>query len=488
MTTLTETVWCALYGRESKDKAGDAHNVGDQLDAGDEFADRRDMGVYDRYTDNDISAYKGRHRPGYERLMRDAASGRFTVIVVFHTSRLWRNRKERAEGIDILKAAGVSVLAVRGPSLDMSTAYGRAMAGLLGEFDTMESEVKSERSQLASMARAREGKRQMGSPRPFGWNEDRKTLHPDESDAIRDACHAIVGGATITGICREWAKRGLVSAQVPRRRKDDPFGPLPLRAEWPRESVRVILANPSIAGIRSYLGEIQVDDDGNPVMTDWDAIVSVETWQAVSAILNDPSRKPARGVKTLGGGLFRCACGNQVEGNPTSHGQAGYRCRPATRGDREGPHVSVGLQHEVDEYVSEIVIRRLAQPDAAELFIADSEVDVPGLNTEKATIRENLTALAGDVALGIIDRPMLIKASARAQERICAIDRELADASKGNVLADVLGLSRDAWDEMDLSRRRAVIDAMMTVVLRPAGAGARRPKVEELVTVTPKQA
>ena len=28
-------------------------------------------------------------------------------------------------------------MATKGPCLDMSTAYGRAMAGLLGEFDTM---------------------------------------------------------------------------------------------------------------------------------------------------------------------------------------------------------------------------------------------------------------------------------------------------------------------------------------------------------------
>jgi len=60
------------------------------------------------------------------------------TIIVFQTSRLWRNRRERAEGIEILRRAGVSVAAVKGPSLDLSSAYGRGMAGLLGEFDTME--------------------------------------------------------------------------------------------------------------------------------------------------------------------------------------------------------------------------------------------------------------------------------------------------------------------------------------------------------------
>ena len=67
-------------------------------------------------------------------------------------------------GIKILQAAGVSVVATKGPSLDMTTAYGRAMAGLLGEFDTMEVEVKSERQQLAYQAQRDAGIRHPGPP------------------------------------------------------------------------------------------------------------------------------------------------------------------------------------------------------------------------------------------------------------------------------------------------------------------------------------
>jgi len=44
----------------------------------------------------------------------------------------------------------------------MPTAYGRGMAGLLGEFDTTETEVKAERQQLAAMKRAEKGKPPIG--------------------------------------------------------------------------------------------------------------------------------------------------------------------------------------------------------------------------------------------------------------------------------------------------------------------------------------
>ena len=56
--------------------------------------------------DNDISALNGEHRPAYEAVMAAAARGEIDVILVFQTSRFWRNRGERAEGIEVLRKAG----------------------------------------------------------------------------------------------------------------------------------------------------------------------------------------------------------------------------------------------------------------------------------------------------------------------------------------------------------------------------------------------
>ena len=141
--------------------------------------------------------------------MAAAARGEIDVILVFQTSRFWRNRRERAEGIEILRRAGVSIVATKGPSLDMSTAYGRAMAGLLGEFDTMESEVKSERQQLANREAAIAGKARTAQPRPFGWQADYVTADPAEKAAVEDACRALLAGGTVSGVVRDWTARGV---------------------------------------------------------------------------------------------------------------------------------------------------------------------------------------------------------------------------------------------------------------------------------------
>jgi hypothetical protein len=78
---------------------------------------------------------------------------------------------------------------------------------------------------------------------------------------------------------REWAAAGLRPSQAP-------FGPLPKNA-WSRTSIRTILLNPRIAGLSAFHEEIVGTGT-------WEPLVGEETWRAVPALLEDPSRKPPR--------------------------------------------------------------------------------------------------------------------------------------------------------------------------------------------------
>ena len=102
----SHVVRCARYARISFDKAGDEHGVTNQLADQQRVADSRGFVIVRTEVDNDISALNGKHRPGYEAVMAAAARGEIEVILVFQTSRFWRNRRERAEGIEILHKAG----------------------------------------------------------------------------------------------------------------------------------------------------------------------------------------------------------------------------------------------------------------------------------------------------------------------------------------------------------------------------------------------
>lgn len=453
------------YARISFDKANDEHGVTNQLADQQRAADARGYVIVLTESDNDISALTGKYRPGYERIMAAAAAGEIDVILVYQTSRFWRNRSERAAAIEILKKAGVSVVATKGPSLDMSTAYGRAMAGLLGEFDTMESEVKAERQQLANSEAAIAGQPRRAAPRPFGWQADRVTADPAEAAAIADACQALLAGGTVSGIARDWDLRGLRPPQAP-------FGPLPQRA-WTRTSVRKILTSPRIAGLSFYRLRDNPENITGPGK--WEALVPEETWRAVAGILGADGRRPTQGVTSLLGGLALCRCGNYITASQSGKGLPSYRCNQATRNGRPGPHVRV-KRAGVDEAIGAAVTDALSEPDAAlHILPPQAKGDAGALRDEAAALRSRLARLGELYALGQITEQDMISGRKRGGARLAEVEEKLAGLGRESVLAPLLAAQRigEMWEALGTDRRRAVVGALMTVTLYPSDRGSR---------------
>jgi DNA invertase Pin-like site-specific DNA recombinase len=176
--------------------------------------------------------------------------------------------------------------------IDLGTDSGRLAARILVAVAKAEQERKAERQKLANEAAAVAGKRRLGTPRPFGYRDDHVTRDPAEALAVEEACTVLLGGGTLSGIMREWTDAGVRPAQSKTGR-------------WTRQSIRTILPNPRIAGLSVYRGEIVGKGE-------WESLVAEETWRAVRGILDDPARKPPRGVRTLLGGLALRPCGNVV--------------------------------------------------------------------------------------------------------------------------------------------------------------------------------
>lgn len=470
VSTNGKPLRAAAYQRISEVlRDGDEHGVRNQL------ADQRRMAAARGYeivmseADNDISAFTGKRRPGYEAVMAAARRGEIDAILVFQTSRFWRDREERGRDIKILKKTGVSIIATKGPSLDMSTAYGRAMAGLLGEFDTMESEVKSERQQLANHHAALGGIARRGCPPPFGWQADRVTADPAEAAAVLAACRALLAGGTIAGVARDWNRRGLRPHQAP-------FGPL-REHPWARTSVREILKNPRIAGISAYR-TVEDVHAGKPraevARGKWEPLVPEEMWRAVLEILTSPYPRSDWGG-TLLGGIGFCRCGNHVTGGRSANGHPSYRCRQDTRNGRPGPHVGV-KREDVDRLIGAVVTGRLSAPDAIGLLTPADGAEVAALRDEETGLRARLARLGVLYADGVISEADLISGRERGSARAAEIGARLAGLGRGDVLAPLVtaGDVAAAWEALDLPLKRAVVGTLMTVTLHPSGPGARR--------------
>jgi site-specific DNA recombinase len=467
ITHMADGTRCLIYTRISKDELRDAHGVANQLDDLEKRAAARGWTVTQRLSDNDIGVTRkdptiaGKYRPGYEEALRLVDAGAVDVVYCWRWDRFIREPLDLEYLIPRLDRAGVRFAEAEG-NLDLGTEQGRMMSRIMLAFAKAEQERKAARQVLANQAAAVRGKPRLGTPRPFGYREDHVTAHPAEGPAVADACAGLLGGGTVSGVLRDWTKAGLRPPQAP-------FGPLPKQA-WTRASIRSILLNPRIAGLSAYHGDIVATGT-------WDPLVDEQTWRAVRSVLDDPGRKPPRGVRTLLGGLARCPCGNTVTGMPSHTGHPIYRCAPPGR-DRAwtGGHVARQAAP-VEEFIEKLVIARLSRPDAADLIaVPDDGLDVGALREQAAAIRQNLQELAADRALGLIDRAQMLAATERGHLRLAQIGAELDGAGRESVLTPLVaaGNAATAWAGLDLSRKRAVIKTLMTITLHSPGKGARR--------------
>ena len=467
---------CLIYVRISLDDKHDEHGVANQMAKLEHKAAERGWTVVYRLSDNDIGVTRkdptrpGKYRPGYEEAMRLVDARMVDAVLCFKWDRFIREPLDLEYLIPRFDKAGVRFAEVEG-SIDLGTDSGRLHARIMIAVAKAEQERKAERQKLAFEQAAINGKRFTGCPRPFGYLDDHVTAAPGGRPRGRGGVRGAAGRRDDqrdpAGVDQRW---------VSRRRSTAQRG----TTIWNRTSIRMILLNPRIAGLSAYHGEIVGPGELG-------AAGAEETWRAVRGILDDPTRKPPRGVKTLLGGLALCPCGNVVTGMPSHTGHHIYRCTPATR-NRSYPGGHVARQAEpVEMFIEKLVVARLSRPDAADLVTAeDSGVDVAALREEAAAIRVNLEEMASDRALGKITRAQMLKATEAGTARLDQIGAELDSAARENVLAPLVAAENAAavWAGLDISRKRAVIKTLMSVTLYSPGRGAPRAFDPATVQVT----
>jgi DNA invertase Pin-like site-specific DNA recombinase len=432
------------------------------------------------YTDNDLSASTGVYRDGYAKLIAAIERSEAAIIVTYQLSRLWRNRRERAEGMEILKTHRVKIVTVKGPELDLSTAYGRAMAGLLGEFDTMESDVKGERMRSSILQKAYAGKQAGGGHRPFGYQiqfkivsasgekirrriEDPErdvTLHPTEAPIVRDCAARVLAGEAIASLVRDLNQRGVLTSEGHR---------------WTRTTLRRMLCSARISGRRehiptdSYKGVRPLTGEIVSTESNWPGIISVEDSDRIRELLTRPERRlTTGGARTrLLSGILHCGrCQRPMVGR-SQRGKPIYVCNRDT-GGCGGMSVSSGP---TDEHVRELVLSALDSPEMAARLQQRDQSD-PGLYAQIRADEDKLAELAADHGNNAISRGEWKAARAPIVARLETARERLAQSTQGNALEGFVGTLEEMqlrWDAANNSQRRAVITAVLEkVTVHPA--------------------
>src|SRR5919202_223900 len=107
-------VRAGIYARISSDREGDNLAISRQLADCERLAERRGWTVVERYIDSHISAYNGRRRPEYLRLLDDVDAGAVQAVLVYHADRLHRHPRELEEFIDLCQRSKTKIGKVSG--------------------------------------------------------------------------------------------------------------------------------------------------------------------------------------------------------------------------------------------------------------------------------------------------------------------------------------------------------------------------------------
>ena len=173
-----------MYTRISDDHTGEGLGVQRQLADCTALADRLGWEVVKHYDDNDISAYNGKTRPGFEAMLAAMSNGEFGALICWHPDRLYRSMRDLERVIDIADERGVQLRTVTAGDLDLGTPAGRMLARILGSVARQEVEHKGERQRRANEQRRAAGKWVRTGLRKFAYTHDGQPYEP-EASALR---------------------------------------------------------------------------------------------------------------------------------------------------------------------------------------------------------------------------------------------------------------------------------------------------------------
>jgi DNA invertase Pin-like site-specific DNA recombinase len=468
------------YARISFDgRMKDAHGIEDQHREMTDNARQFGWLVVRRYTDNDKSASDERVvRDDFEQLVKDLAAGQTPEgypihgVMAVNDDRLYRRPGDWER---YLKAFTAHEGRVYHDSNGLQDLYaeGFEIKGLVGvAMSLAETRKKQRRARNSHRNRAIRGQ-SVAAWRPFGWDDDKVSLRPDEAEAIRQAVKDVVAGASIAEITRRWKEAGFITS------RGNPFQ---------YQTVKQVLLNPRLCGYRQIKGELVRDGDDQPVVGEWESIVTPREWFAVTATIRERGQGtglPRGGLvhKYLLTGILRC--GNVLEDGTVCNSKMigikandwltyrhAYMCKKTVDG---GCNRTYKRGDKTDKYVEALVIAKLEQQAAGRAR------DIPDWGKEdqleravrsRKELERRWQEGEGDEA---IDDETFFRNLPAIEERIKRLRAEQAEYLAKKAAAESAEEDIAAsWETRTLSQKRELIkSALHAVIAVPGGKGQK---------------
>jgi DNA invertase Pin-like site-specific DNA recombinase len=472
-------VQAVAYARISRDREGLELGVRRQLEDCRALAARRGWSIVAEELDDDISATSGKRRPGWERTLQRLESGQADALLAYSSSRCYRLPRDLEPLLDLAKTRGVQIATVASGDVDLSTADGRMLAGILVSVDRGEAERISERIRRKLLELARNGA-DKGGPRPFGYEDDRMTVRESEAELVRQAAGDVLKGTSLNAIARRWNED----------RVETPTGRI---GSWTGVRVRQILTSPRVAGLRQHggRGKVLLDDAGEPVRTLWPAILDEDVWlQLRSRFGTGNGRTHSKGRKHLLTGLVLCdRDGERMEARPAWRNQPrAYVCRGCNR--------RIGADS-LEEYVIRDQMRGAILAAYDRQPTPGAVADLEALKRRHTEVTESLSELARDrYVKRTLPADMFDKMSGELTREVQSLESALQPKAmpkaSGSVWDYIIGPGYESFEAASESwtvqeRHDALAEIIEEIRIGPGVAGRRglSPERVELIFKPP---
>lgn len=250
-----------IYVRVSSHEQVEGYSIGEQTERLRKYCEVMEWIVVRVYTDPGYSG-SNMDRPALKELIRAVEDGLADRVVVYKLDRLSRSQKDTLYLIeDVFLKNNVDFVSLS-ENFDTSTAFGRAMIGILAVFAQLERETIKERMIMGREARAKDGY-YIGGDRViigYDYKDGLLTVNKHEAAIVRRIFELFIGGTNINKIANTMNAAGLYR-----------------NAKWTSTTLRQLLRN------RHYIGEVKFS--GEWYQGRHEPLISLETFEAAQEIL-----------------------------------------------------------------------------------------------------------------------------------------------------------------------------------------------------------
>lgn len=313
----------AIYCRVStEEQAKEGFSIAAQKKTLLQFCEQKGWSVTNIYTDEGISG-KNTNRPSFLKMLKDAASGGFQVILVWKINRFSRRNSDLLNTVEHLREYGVNLVSYS-EQFDASTPSGKLMLSMLGSIGEFERDTIVENIQAGMKERAEQGLFNGGRILGYDMSGGRLIINKGEASTVKRIFNLYLAGNGYSSICR-------ILEEENRTTKNG--------CQFQINSVKRILKNSIYAGYITYnktsklINKVIKNDSFICIPGNHDKIISKSKFQRVQEIMNSKKQSYISHNNYILTPILICPfCGGKMTGHTGNRKKDGtfyryYICR-----------------------------------------------------------------------------------------------------------------------------------------------------------------